>query len=77
MKLGNPTLVQRAWRTQFMKSMAPSRSTILRVVSKLEKTGSLKDIPPLQNKTADRFEDAKNRLKKLYNEDPTLSLRKA
>ena len=33
-------------------------------------------MPPLQNKTADRFEDVKNQLKKLCYEDPTLLLRK-
>lgn len=37
MKLGNSTLVQRAWRSEFMNSNIPSRSTILDVVSKLEK----------------------------------------
>ena len=76
-KLGHPTLVQRTWRSRFKNSNVPSPSTILGVVSKLEKTGFLKDKPPLQNKIADRFEDVKNQLKKLYQEDPTLSLSKA
>ena len=77
MKLGNPTLVQRAWRSEFKNNKAPSRSTIFEIVSKLEKTGSLLDKSPLQNKSADRFEDAKNKLKELFDQNPSLSLRKA
>lgn len=76
-KLGNPTLVQRSWRTEFKNIKAPSRSTILDIVSKLEKTGTLNDMPPLQNKPVDRFENVKNQLKTLYKENPSLSLRKA
>jgi len=41
MSLGSPTLVQRAWRTKYVWSTAPSWSTIIMTVKKFEKTGSV------------------------------------
>ena len=58
--LGNVTLVQRAWKTKFKNTKPPSRSTILGVGSKLEKTGSLNDIPPFHTKPKEKREEAKS-----------------
>ena len=77
MKLGNSSLVQRAWRTEFKNEKAPSRSTLSNIISKLEKTVSLNDIPPFHTKPNEKLEEAKNQLKKLFSDDPSLSLRKA
>ena len=41
MSLGSPTLVQRAWRTKYVCSTAPSWSTIMMTAKKFEKTGSV------------------------------------
>jgi len=41
MSLGSPTLVQRAWRTKYVCSTAPSWSTIIMTAKKFEKTGSV------------------------------------
>jgi hypothetical protein len=40
MSLGSPTLVQRAWRTKYVCSTAPSWSTIMTTSKQFEKTGS-------------------------------------
>ena len=42
MSLGSPTLVQRAWRTKYVCSTAPSWwSTIMMTAKQFEKTGSV------------------------------------
>lgn len=76
-KLGSATLVQRAWRSNFTCSKAPSRSRIQNIVSKLEKSGSLNDIPPFHSTSSEKRENAKNTLKILFSENPSLSIRKA
>ena len=75
--LGSSTLVQRAWRSKYMNVKPPAHSTITNVVSKLEKYGTLNDLPPLQKKLDEKLLDAKNMLKTLFTQNPSLSLRKA
>jgi len=41
MSLGSPTLVQRAWKTKYVCSTAPSWSTIMMTEKQFEKTGSV------------------------------------
>ncbi len=59
-------LVQRAWRTKYVCSTAPSWSTIMMTAKKLEKTGSVINL------------QAKEKvLEKVMSEKPSLSIRKA
>ena len=39
--MGSPVLVQRAWRSKYHCSKAPSHTTILRIAKQFEKTGSV------------------------------------
>ena len=77
MSLGSSTLVQRAWRTQFKNVKPPSHSTITRVASRFESSGSVINIPSFHTKPNEKREDAKNQLKSLYSQNPSLSIRKA
>jgi hypothetical protein len=59
-------LVQRAWRTKYVCSTAPSWSTIMMTAKKFEKTGSVINL------------QAKEKvLEKVMSEKPSLSIRKA
>jgi len=44
MSLGSPTLAQRAWRTKYVCSTAPSWSTIIMTAKQFEKTGSVNNL---------------------------------
>ena len=75
-QLKNATLVQRAWRTKYNGQRVPNRHTILNTVTRFEKTGSVAPLPPLPAGPSEKRESAKNELKMLISEDPTLSIRK-
>ena len=77
MSLGSSTLVQKAWRTQFKNVKPPSHSTITRVASRFESSGSVINKPPFYMKPNEKREDAKNQLKSLYSQIPSLSIRNA
>ncbi len=77
LSLGSSTLVQRAWRTQFKNVKPPSHTTITRVATRFESRGSVIDKPPFHTKPSEKREEAKNQLKSLYSENPSLSIRKA
>ncbi len=75
-KYNNVTLVQRAWRSAFKVKTAPYRRSILRHVTKVEKTGSVNLVPLKKPKTSNKRLNAKNLLKRLIEENPALSIRK-
>ncbi len=64
MFLGSPTLVQRAWRTKYVWSTAPSWSTIMMTVKKFEKTGSAINLQPRKRNTSQKRKNAKMSSKK-------------
>ena len=70
-------LVQRAFRTKFKIPYCPTRRTILCLSKKFEKTGTLHDLPPKPKNQRELHLEAKNQLKILFTEDPSLSIRKA
>ena len=76
-KLESITAVQSAYRVQFNKKQAPSRSVILNMVSVFEKTGSVAPMPPKRKETSQKRESAKNQLKSMFDKNPKLSIRKA
>jgi len=45
-ELKHISLIQKAWRTEFVKSKAPSDSAIKNMVTNFEKTGSVAHVPP-------------------------------
>ena len=65
MSLGSPTLVQRAWRTKYVCSTAPSWSTIMMTAKQFEKTGSVIN---LQRNTSQKRKNAKIILEKVMSE---------
>lgn len=73
----NSTLVQRAWRTQFKNTKAPSYSKIEKMVQKFENTSSVADMPRIHAKPSKKREEAKKQLKTLFSDFENLSLRKA
>lgn len=76
-ELKSPSLVQRAFRSKFKNQTCPTRRTILYLSNKFEKTGSLLDLPPKWKKQQEARVEAKNQLKTLFTENPSLSIRKA
>ncbi len=64
MSLGSPTLVQRAWRTKYVCSTAPSWSTIMMTAKKFEKTGSVINLQPRKRNTSQKRKNAKISSKK-------------
>jgi len=76
-ELKSPTLVQRAYRTKYNGSTCPARKTILELARKFEKFGTLLDLPPKPKNQRELHLEAKNQLKILFTEDPSLSIRKA
>ena len=45
-ELKSVTLVQRAYRSEYKKKKCPTKSTILNLSRKFDRTGSLLDLPP-------------------------------
>jgi hypothetical protein len=59
MSLGSPTLVQRAWRTKYVCSTAPSWSTIIMTAKKFEKTGSVINLQARKRNISPKRKNAK------------------
>jgi hypothetical protein len=59
MSLGSPTLVQRAWRTKYVCSTAPSWSTIMMTAKQFEKTGSIINLQARKRNTSQKRKNAK------------------
>ena len=57
--LGNTTLVQRAWRSKYTVSKAPAHSTILELVRKFNKTGSIDNLNGRKGNISQKRKDAK------------------
>jgi AraC-like DNA-binding protein len=76
-ELKEMSLIQKAWRTEFVNSKAPSYTTIKNIVSNFEKTGSVAHVPPKRKNPDPKREIAKNELEKMITEFPSLSVRKA
>ena len=57
----SPAKVQRAWRTKFISSFAPSHATILRIAKQFEKTGSI-----INSTKRKRNFSQKERMQKLF-----------
>jgi hypothetical protein len=60
MSLGSPTLVQRAWRTKYVFSTAPSYSTIMMTAYQFEKTGSVINLQAKNAKISSKKSCQKN-----------------
>ena len=65
MSLGSPTLVQRAWKTKYVCSTAPSSSTIMMTAKKFEKTSSVINLQARKKNTSQKRKNAKISSKKL------------
>ncbi len=75
-KLNNSTLVQRAWRSEFKNLKAPDHKTILNLVSKFDKTGSVADLSRKSDKPSEKRENAKIVIEEAITRNPSLSLSK-
>jgi hypothetical protein len=75
--LKSVSLVQRAYRSQFKNRPCPTAQAITKLSRKFNTTGTLLDLPPKPKKERDIRVHARNKLKALFSEDPTLSIRKA
>ena len=76
-ELGSFRSVQKAWRTKFMNERAPCVNTIKYTVQRFEKSGSVTSSTPTHAKPSHKKEEAKNQLKDLVSNNPSLSIRKA
>ena len=74
---GSTTLVQRARRSKYVVSKAPDHSTILSIVRKFKKNGSIDNLNGRNRKMSQKRKDAKNVLEKVVSEKPDLSTREA
>jgi hypothetical protein len=64
MSLRSPTLVQRAWRTKYVCSTAPSWSTIIMTAKQFEKTGSVINLQARKRNSRQKRNNAKISSKK-------------
>jgi len=72
------SLVQRAWRTKYVCSTAPSWSTIIMIAKQfVEKTGSVINLQAKKRNTSPKRPNCQNILEKVMSEKPSLSIRKA
>ena len=76
MFLGNPALVQKAWRTKYVCSTAPSWSTIMMTARKFEKTGSVVKMYCKTRKISQKRKNGKILLGGVISEKPSVSDRK-
>ena len=74
--LKNYTLVRQAWHSHFKNVRAPHLTTIKSTIKRHDNTGSVASLPPLRARPEKR-EDAKNELQVMFQDDPSLSIRKA
>ena len=76
LKLESVRLVQRAYRTEYVTSIAPADSTIRNIVSNFQKTGSVNRKVQKSRKKPVRTKALIESIKNLYVEDNKISLRK-
>ena len=76
-ELKHISLVQKAWRTEFVKSRAPSVSIIKNIISNFEKTGSVAHVPQKRKEQSQKRQITKIQLEKMVSDFPSLSIRKA
>ena len=76
-ELKNYTLFQRAWRSSFKNCRVPVIGTIKSIVERFNNTGSVASLPPLRAQPSQKREVARNQLKEMFLENPSLSIRKA
>ena len=76
-ELKSVSLVQRAYRFEYKNKKCPTKETILNLSRKFDRTGSLLDLPPKPKNERETRIEARIRLKILFTEDPSLSIRKA
>jgi hypothetical protein len=55
---GSSLEVVKAWQDKFPNIKPPRSQTILDVVAKFRKTGSVEDLPPIRSKIDEKFEKA-------------------
>ena len=75
--LQHMSLVQRAFRTRFKSSDAPSVQTIKNLISNFEKTGSVGHVAPKPKNPSQKREIAKNQLKTMVSDFQSFSISKA
>ena len=71
------SLVIKAWNTQFKNSTPPKYSTIKKIISNFEKSGSVAHVVPKPKNPSAKREATKKRLEKMVADFPSLSIRKA
>jgi hypothetical protein len=71
------SLVQKAFRTRFKSSDAPSVQTIKNLISNFEKTGSVSHVAPKTKNPSQKREMAKNQLKTMVSDFKSFSISKA
>ena len=71
------TLVQRAWRSKFKNYRPPNRSTILDLVRKFDKLGSIDNMNGRNINISHKRKDAKILLERVVSEKTDLSLSEA
>ena len=76
-ELQSITLIQRAYRTHFVKSEAPNHKLIKNIISNFEKTGSVVYAPPKSKEPSRKREVATNQLKDMVSDFKSFSIRKA
>ena len=73
----NITSVQKAYRSNFKNSDAPSWSVIKNIISNFEKSGSVGHVPPKPKEPSKKREEAKNQLKTMVSDFESFSITKA
>ena len=76
-ELHNITLIQRAYRTHFVKYDAPNHKLIKIIISNFEKTGSVGYASPKSKQDSRKREAAKNQLKDMLSDFKSFSITKA
>ena len=71
------SLVQRAFRTEYLNDSTPSYSVIKNILSNFEKYGSVAHVPPKHKNLGQKREMVKKQLKNLVSDFVQLSIRKA
>ena len=73
----NITSVQKAYRSNFKNSDAPSWSVIKNIISNFEKSGSVGHVPPKPKEPSKKRDEAKNQLKTMVSDFESFSITKA
>ena len=76
-ELKSVTLVPRAYMSEYKNKNCPTKATKLNLFRKFDRTGSLLDLAPKPKNERETRIEARIRLKILFTEDPSLSIRKA